>query len=122
MAPPKLHEFSVLLERDGIRTPWGIRLVGGCDFDVPLIITKVVIRTSSFRRAFCMKYKRKTGKTNVRQYIESQVQSGSPAQGQVLRGDIITKIRDYDARDLTHQDANNLFTSSVSSIPLVVRR
>lgn len=45
MAPapktPKLHEFAVILERDGKDTPWGIRLVGGCDFDVPLIITKV---------------------------------------------------------------------------------
>lgn len=41
MAPPRLHEFAVLLERDGTQTPWGIRLVGGCDFDTPLIITKV---------------------------------------------------------------------------------
>lgn len=51
-----------------------------------------------------------------------QVQLGSPAQGQLLRGDIVTKIRDYDARDLTHQDAHNLFQASISSIPIVVRR
>lgn len=41
MAPTKLHEFAVLLERDSQNTPWGIRLVGGSDFDTPLIITKV---------------------------------------------------------------------------------
>lgn len=37
----KLHEFAVILERDGKQTPWGIRLVGGSDLDTPLIITKV---------------------------------------------------------------------------------
>lgn len=41
MPSTKLHEFAVLLERDGNQTPWGIRLVGGSDFDTPLIITKV---------------------------------------------------------------------------------
>lgn len=44
MAPTKLHEFAVLLERDSQNTPWGIRLVGGSDFDTPLIITKVYVR------------------------------------------------------------------------------
>lgn len=38
---PKLHEFVVVLQRDGQQTPWGIRLVGGSDLDTPLIITKV---------------------------------------------------------------------------------
>ncbi|KAG4077421.1 hypothetical protein HA402_002848 [Bradysia odoriphaga] len=87
---PKLHEFAVLLVRDGKQTPWGIRLVGGSDLDTPLIITKV--------------------------------QLGSPAHGELMRGDIITKICDYDARDLTHLDAQNLFKSAANSIPLVVHR
>lgn len=39
-----------------------------------------------------------------------------------MRGDIVTKICDYDARDLTHLDAQNLFKSAVNSIPLVVHR
>lgn len=39
---PKLHEFAVLLQRDGQATPWGIRLVGGNDLDTPLIITRVI--------------------------------------------------------------------------------
>lgn len=43
----KLNEFSVILERDGQSTPWGIRLVGGSDLDTPLIITKVVSITST---------------------------------------------------------------------------
>lgn len=38
---PKLHEFAVVLKRDGQNTPWGIRLVGGNDLDTPLIITRV---------------------------------------------------------------------------------
>lgn len=38
---PKLHEFAVVLQRDGQNTPWGIRLVGGNDLDTPLIITRV---------------------------------------------------------------------------------
>lgn len=38
---PKLHEVVVTLRRDGPRTQWGIRLVGGVDLDMPLIITKV---------------------------------------------------------------------------------
>ncbi|KAJ6640625.1 PDZ and LIM domain protein 1 [Pseudolycoriella hygida] len=87
---PKLHEFAVVLERDGKQTPWGIRLVGGSDLDTPLIITKV--------------------------------QLGSPAHGQLMRGDILTKIGDYDARDLTHLDAQNLFKSAANRIPLVVHR
>lgn len=51
-----------------------------------------------------------------------QVIPGSPAHGELMRGDIITKIKDYDARDLTHLDAQNMFKTSVSSIPIVVRR
>lgn len=47
---------------------------------------------------------------------------GSPAQGELLRGDIITKIYDYDARDLRHDDAQLLFRGADNKINLVVRR
>lgn len=47
---------------------------------------------------------------------------GSPAQGQLQRGDIITKIHDYDARDIRHVDAQSLFRSSGNEIKLVVHR
>ncbi|CAD7002759.1 unnamed protein product [Ceratitis capitata] len=87
---PKLHEFTVVLRRDGPDTPWGIRLVGGNDLDTPLIITRV--------------------------------QMGSPAYGEVLRGDIIAKIRDYDARDVTHADAETLFRRAGNEIKIVVHR
>ncbi|KAM7359096.1 PDZ_signaling and DUF4749 domain-containing protein Zasp66 isoform 7-T7 [Cochliomyia hominivorax] len=87
---PKLHEFAVVLKRDGESTPWGIRLVGGNDLDTPLIITRV--------------------------------QVGSPAFGEVLRGDIISKIRDYDARDVSHADAQMLFRTAGNEIKLVVHR
>lgn len=46
----------------------------------------------------------------------------SPAQEELLRGDIITKIEDYDARDLTHQDAQRLFRQAEGQIKLVIRR
>nr|XP_014087212.1 LIM domain-binding protein 3 isoform X4 [Bactrocera oleae] len=87
---PKLHEFTVVLQRDGPNTPWGIRLVGGSDLDTPLIITRV--------------------------------QVGSPAYGEVLRGDIIAKIRDYDARDVSHADAETLFRNAGNEIKIVVHR
>ncbi|XP_034110426.1 uncharacterized protein LOC132793226 isoform X3 [Drosophila nasuta] len=87
---PKLHEFAVVLQRDGQATPWGIRLVGGSDLDTPLIITRV--------------------------------QVGSPSYGELLRGDIIAKIGEYDARDLSHADAQQLFRGAGNEINLVVHR
>ncbi|XP_055686031.1 PDZ and LIM domain protein 3 isoform X22 [Lutzomyia longipalpis] len=87
---PKLNEFVVILQRDGAKTPWGIRLVGGSDLDTPLIITKVTL--------------------------------GSPAYGELVRGDIITKIQDYDSRDLRHEDAQHLFKNAGNKIKVVVQR
>lgn len=39
-----------------------------------------------------------------------------------MRGDIITKIQDYDARDIRHSDAQSLFKSAGNTIKLVVHR
>lgn len=47
---------------------------------------------------------------------------GTPAQKELIRGDIITKIDDYDARDLRHEDAQNLFRNAGNHIRLVVQR
>ncbi|XP_014087211.2 uncharacterized protein Zasp66 isoform X2 [Bactrocera oleae] len=52
----------------------------------------------------------------------SKVQVGSPAYGEVLRGDIIAKIRDYDARDVSHADAETLFRNAGNEIKIVVHR
>ncbi|XP_069705246.1 uncharacterized protein Zasp66 isoform X3 [Periplaneta americana] len=49
-------------------------------------------------------------------------QDGSPASGELRRGDIIKKISEYDARDLRHEDAQNLFKNASNSISLVVQR
>lgn len=46
----------------------------------------------------------------------------SPAEAELVRGDVITKIEDYDARDLTHQDAQRLFMQAIDQIKLVIRR
>lgn len=50
------------------------------------------------------------------------MQYGTPAFGEVLRGDIISKISDYDARDLRHVDAQNLFRNAGNEINIVVHR
>ncbi|XP_039150338.1 PDZ and LIM domain protein 3 isoform X6 [Drosophila simulans] len=50
------------------------------------------------------------------------VQVGSPAHGELLRGDIISKIGEYDARDLSHADAQQLFRGAGNEIRLVVHR
>ncbi|XP_054735666.1 uncharacterized protein LOC129242831 isoform X2 [Anastrepha obliqua] len=54
--------------------------------------------------------------------ISDEVQVGSPAYGEVLRGDIIAKIRDYDARDVSHGDAETLFRNAGNEIQIVVHR
>uniref|UniRef100_A0A6P4EUU3 Uncharacterized protein LOC108044381 isoform X6 n=1 Tax=Drosophila rhopaloa TaxID=1041015 RepID=A0A6P4EUU3_DRORH len=51
-----------------------------------------------------------------------QVQVGSPSHGELLRGDIIAKIGEYDARDLSHADAQQLFRGAGNEIRLVVHR
>ncbi|KAI9581561.1 hypothetical protein GQX74_012886 [Glossina fuscipes] len=52
----------------------------------------------------------------------TSVQVGTPAYGEVLRGDIIAKIGEYDARDLSHADAQTLFRTAGNEIRIVVRR
>ncbi|KAM7359092.1 PDZ_signaling and DUF4749 domain-containing protein Zasp66 isoform 3-T3 [Cochliomyia hominivorax] len=59
---------------------------------------------------------------HIDQTKTNNVQVGSPAFGEVLRGDIISKIRDYDARDVSHADAQMLFRTAGNEIKLVVHR
>ncbi|XP_058054492.1 LIM domain-binding protein 3 isoform X7 [Anopheles bellator] len=54
--------------------------------------------------------------------IITRVQVNSPAQAELLRGDIITKIDQYDARDLTHNDAQNMFRNAGNQMRVTVRR
>lgn len=54
--------------------------------------------------------------------LQFQVQSGSPAQGELQRGDVITKIEDYDSRDIRHSDAQMMFKTAGNEIRLVVHR
>uniref|UniRef100_A0A1A9X360 PDZ domain-containing protein n=1 Tax=Glossina brevipalpis TaxID=37001 RepID=A0A1A9X360_9MUSC len=54
--------------------------------------------------------------------IITRVQVGTPAYGEVLRGDIIAKIGEYDARDVSHADAQMLFRTAGNEIRVVVRR
>ncbi|CAB3243815.1 unnamed protein product [Arctia plantaginis] len=54
--------------------------------------------------------------------IVTRVTPGSPAGKELVRGDIIAKIDDYDARDLRHEDAQNLFKNAQNQIKIVVQR
>lgn len=54
--------------------------------------------------------------------IITKVQLGSPAYGEVLRGDIVTKIGEYDSRDISHHDAQMLFRTAGNEIRIVVSR
>ncbi|XP_053602584.1 PDZ and LIM domain protein 3 isoform X12 [Plodia interpunctella] len=54
--------------------------------------------------------------------IVTRVTPGTPAGRELLRGDIIAKIDDYDARDLRHEDAQNLFKNARNQIKIVVQR
>ncbi|XP_037961307.2 uncharacterized protein LOC105395010 isoform X2 [Plutella xylostella] len=53
---------------------------------------------------------------------KNKVTPGSPAGRDLVRGDIIAKIDDYDARDLRHEDAQNLFKNAQNQIRIVVQR
>ncbi|XP_059613354.1 PDZ and LIM domain protein 3 isoform X7 [Phlebotomus argentipes] len=54
--------------------------------------------------------------------IITKVTLGSPAYGELVRGDMITKIQDYDSRDLRHEDAQHLFKNAGNRIKVVVQR
>ncbi|XP_050343079.1 uncharacterized protein LOC126768789 isoform X3 [Nymphalis io] len=54
--------------------------------------------------------------------IVTRVTPGTPAGRELTRGDIIAKIDHYDARDLRHEDAQNLFKNAPNQIKLVVQR
>ncbi|XP_055700838.1 uncharacterized protein LOC129800462 isoform X17 [Phlebotomus papatasi] len=56
------------------------------------------------------------------QFVDEAVTLGSPAYGELVRGDIITKIQDYDSRDLRHEDAQHLFKNAGNKIKVVVQR
>ncbi|XP_050671152.1 LIM domain-binding protein 3 isoform X4 [Leptidea sinapis] len=54
--------------------------------------------------------------------IVTRVTPGTQAGRELARGDIIAKIDEYDARDLRHEDAQNLFKNAQNQIKLVVQR
>ncbi|CAH1369644.1 unnamed protein product [Tenebrio molitor] len=53
---------------------------------------------------------------------KKKVGFGSPSDGVLQRGDIITKVGNYDARDIRHQDAQTLFKNAGNNIRVVVQR
>lgn len=53
---------------------------------------------------------------------KKKVGFGSPAEGVLHRGDIISKVGNYDSRDIRHQDAQSLFKNAGNNIRVVVQR
>lgn len=51
-----------------------------------------------------------------------KVAYGSPAHDELIRGDVIKKINEYDCRDIRHDDAQNLFKNAGNQIKVVVQR
>ncbi|XP_025417948.1 PDZ and LIM domain protein 3 isoform X2 [Sipha flava] len=54
--------------------------------------------------------------------VITKVYYGSPSERDLRVGDIIRKIEVYDARDLRHSDAQNLFGNADQTITLVIQR
>ncbi|XP_065203178.1 PDZ and LIM domain protein 3 isoform X2 [Planococcus citri] len=54
--------------------------------------------------------------------VVTKVIVGSPSDGVLQKGDVIRKIANYDARDLRHSDALNLFKNAGGSVPVVIER
>ncbi|CAH0727855.1 unnamed protein product, partial [Brenthis ino] len=68
-------------------------------------------------------HQRRDPEDEPRNYSQKNlVTPSSPAGRELARGDIIAKIDHYDARDLRHEDAQNLFKNAPNQIKLVVQR
>ncbi|KAB0797773.1 hypothetical protein PPYR_08766 [Photinus pyralis] len=59
---------------------------------------------------------------NYKPSSKKKVAFGSPSDGVLQRGDIISKVGNYDARDIRHEDAQNLFRNAGDNIRIVVQR
>ncbi|CAH4019812.1 unnamed protein product [Pieris brassicae] len=67
-------------------------------------------------------HQRRDPEDDASNYARKKVTPGTPAGRDLTRGDIIAKVDDYDARDLRHEDAQNLFKNAKNQIKLVVQR
>ncbi|XP_022122678.2 uncharacterized protein LOC110998372 isoform X2 [Pieris rapae] len=67
-------------------------------------------------------HQRRDPEDDASNYARKKVTPGTPAGRELTRGDIIAKVDDYDARDLRHEDAQNLFKNAKNQIKLVVQR
>jgi len=94
----------------------------------PVILTYyclMYINSSLFYSAICWcHHHHKFDETCVScvMILFGQAQDGSPAGGELRRGDKGKKIAEYDARDLRHEDAQTLFRNAGNTISLVIQR
>ncbi|KAK5646974.1 hypothetical protein RI129_005438 [Pyrocoelia pectoralis] len=59
---------------------------------------------------------------NYKPAPKKKVAFGSPSDGVLQRGDIITKVGNYDARDIRHEDAQQLFKNAGDNVRIVIQR
>lgn len=52
----------------------------------------------------------------------NQVFAGTPASGDLQRGDVIVLVQHRDASQLTHQEANEIIKNSGGSVSFTIRR
>ncbi|GLV41366.1 Z band alternatively spliced PDZ-motif protein 66 [Carabus blaptoides fortunei] len=76
----------------------------------------------SFQRPSFWKVPKKQPEPSPFKPIRKKVNFGSPVTNNLQSGDIISKIGNYDARDVRHQDAQNLFKNAGTNIKVVVQR
>lgn len=53
---------------------------------------------------------------------ENQVSNGSPAEGELHRGDVVTQINGHPTSEMTHREGADMIKNAGTTISLVVQR
>lgn len=103
---------SVVLTRDHVSIPWGFRLKGGIEYNLPLSILKVknnLIHLQYFQFSNLM-------------FVHKKVNDDCPASNRLECGDVLISIGNFSALDLRHEEALNLIRMFDLQLPLIVKR
>ncbi len=98
--------IKVTLQRDSLQTPWGFRLQGGADFRTPFVVNKVK-QKFDFNKNF---------------QFSIQINAGSPADGNLHRGDVILEIDQKPISSMFHADALELIQRVGGQITFLIQR
>jgi hypothetical protein len=101
--------IPIVLERQDISQPWGIRLQGGSDYRLHLSVKKVIIQKNFFLNKLFL-------------IIYLKVTPNTPSHQRLHTGDVIVGIQGNDSTQLTHLQANELIKMSGNTLNLMVRK